>query len=153
MCLDLQYRLAGSKSCDKVLSTTKKREKRHSPEKIGREILGADRSLTECLDVAAVLRQLNVAEATYSRWRNRLGGPKSAVARKLAKRDFLGPSGRLPAFVQVLPAVDISARDACRLPRHARLALRFPVKADTPEDRRSGRCHGRARDHGRWVIT
>ena len=47
-----------------------KREQRHSPEQIVRKIRDADRILAEGGDVAAVLRELNVTEATYYRWRN-----------------------------------------------------------------------------------
>ena len=43
---------------------TNKRRKRHSPEQIVRKIQEADRILAEGGDVVAVLRQLNVTEAT-----------------------------------------------------------------------------------------
>ena len=62
---------------------TNKRRKRHSPEQIVRKIQEADRILTEGGDVAAVLRQLNVTEATYYRWRNQFGGLKAEDAKKL----------------------------------------------------------------------
>jgi hypothetical protein len=48
-----------------------KRKKRHSPEQIVRKIQQADRILAEGGDVAAVLRELNITEATYYRWRKR----------------------------------------------------------------------------------
>jgi putative transposase len=47
-----------------------KRRQRHSPEQIVPKIQDADRILTEGGDVAAVLGQLEVTEATYYRWRN-----------------------------------------------------------------------------------
>ena len=62
---------------------TNKRRKRHSPEQIVRKIQEADRILAEGGDVAAVLRQLNVTEATYYRWRNQFGGLKAEDAKKL----------------------------------------------------------------------
>ena len=62
---------------------TSKRRKRHSPEQIVRKIQEADRILAEGGDVAAVLRQLNVTEATYYRWRNQFGGLKAEDAKKL----------------------------------------------------------------------
>ena len=43
----------------------------------------ADRILAEGGDVVAVLRQLNVTEATYYRWRNQFGGLKAEDAKKL----------------------------------------------------------------------
>ena len=67
----------------KTITMTSKRRKRHSPEQIVRKIQEADRILAEGGDVAAVLRQLNVTEATYYRWRNQFGGLKAEDAKKL----------------------------------------------------------------------
>ena len=64
---------------------TNKRRKRHSPEQIVRKIQEADRILAEGGDVAAVLRQLNVTEATYYRWRNQFGGLKAEDAKELKR--------------------------------------------------------------------
>ena len=60
-----------------------KRRRRHSPEQIVRKIQDADRILAEGGDVAAVLRELNVTEATCYRWRNQFGGLKAEDAKKL----------------------------------------------------------------------
>jgi putative transposase len=60
-----------------------KRRQRHSPEQIVRKIQDADRILAERGDVVAVLRQLNVTEATHYRWRNQFGGLKAEDAKKL----------------------------------------------------------------------
>ena len=38
-------------------------------------------------DVAAVLQELEVSEATYLRWRNRYGGVKAEEAKRLKKLD------------------------------------------------------------------
>ena len=57
-----------------TITMTNKRRQRHSPEQIVRKIQEADRILAEGRDVVAVLRQLNVTEATYYRWRNQFGG-------------------------------------------------------------------------------
>ena len=62
---------------------TNKRRKRHSQEQIVPKIQEADRILAEGGDVAAVLRQLNVTEATHYRWRNQFGGLKAEDAKKL----------------------------------------------------------------------
>ncbi len=67
----------------KTITMTNKRRQRHSPEQIVRKIQEADRILAEGGDVAAVLRQLNVTEATYYRWRNQFGGLKAEDAKKL----------------------------------------------------------------------
>ena len=60
-----------------------KRRQRHSPEQIVRKIQDADRILAEGGDVAAVVRELNITEATYYRWRNQFGGLKAEDAKKL----------------------------------------------------------------------
>ena len=60
-----------------------KRKRRHSPEQIVRKIQDADQILAEGGDVAAVLKELNVTEATYYRWRNHYGGLKAEDAKKL----------------------------------------------------------------------
>ncbi len=60
-----------------------KRRQRHSLEQIVRKIQDADRILAEGGDVAAVVRELNVTEATYYRWRNQFGGLKAEDAKKL----------------------------------------------------------------------
>lgn len=60
-----------------------KRKKRHSPEQIVLKIQDADRILAQGGDVAAVLKELNIAEATCYRWRNHYGGLKAEDAKKL----------------------------------------------------------------------
>lgn len=60
-----------------------KRKKRHSLEQIVRKIQDAARILAQGGDVAAVLKELNVAEATNYRWRNHYGGLKAEDAKKL----------------------------------------------------------------------
>ena len=67
----------------KTVNIMTKRKKRHSPEQIVRKIQNADRILAEGGDVAAVLMELNVTEATYYRWRNQFGGLKAEDAKKL----------------------------------------------------------------------
>ena len=53
----------------KTVNIMTKRKKRHSPEQIVRKIQDADRILAEGGDVATVLKELDVTEATYYRWR------------------------------------------------------------------------------------
>jgi putative transposase len=65
--------------------------KRHSPGQIVRKLMAADRLLAEGKDIAAVCRELGVAEATYHRWRNQFGGLKAEDAKRLkeiAKGNF-----------------------------------------------------------------
>lgn len=49
----------------KTVNVMTKRKKRHSPEQIVSTIQQADRILAEGGDVATVLKELNVTEATY----------------------------------------------------------------------------------------
>ena len=75
----LQPALAGRKT----VNIMTRRKKRHSPEQIVSKIQQADRILAQGGDVATVLRELNVTEATYYRWRNHYGGLKAEDAKKL----------------------------------------------------------------------
>ena len=67
----------------KTINIMTKRKTRHSPDQIVRKIQQADRILAEGGDVAAVVRELNITEATYYRWRNHYGGLKAEGAKKL----------------------------------------------------------------------
>lgn len=60
-----------------------KRRQWHSPEQMVRKIQDAGRILAEGGDVSAVVRELNLTEATYYRWRNHFGGLKAEDAKKL----------------------------------------------------------------------
>jgi transposase-like protein len=57
--------------------------RRHTPEQIIRKLREADRMLAEGKDLAEVARHLEVAEATYHRWRNQFGGMKADDAKRL----------------------------------------------------------------------
>ena len=50
----------------KTITMTNKKRKRHSPEQTVRKIREADRILAEGGDVAAVLRRLDITEATMT---------------------------------------------------------------------------------------
>jgi len=56
---------------------------RHTPEQIVRKLAQADRLLAEGNNVAAVSRELGVAEQTYYRWRSQYGGMKADEAKRL----------------------------------------------------------------------
>jgi len=70
---------AGKKTIDKMT----KRAQPHSSEQIVHKIQNDDRNVAEGGDVAAVLRRLNVTEATYYRLRNHYDGLKAENAKKL----------------------------------------------------------------------
>jgi len=59
------------------------KRKRHSPEQIIRKLREADRLLSEGRTIAEVCQQLQVAEATFHRWRNQYGGMKAQEAKRL----------------------------------------------------------------------
>ena len=62
---------------------TKKRRKRHNPEQIVKKLRDADAMLNSGKELGAVLQALEIAEATYHRWRNQYGGMKSSEAKRL----------------------------------------------------------------------
>ena len=56
---------------------------RHAPEQIVRKLREGDRMLNEGTDLAEVLRQLEVSESSWNRWRAQYGGMKANEARRL----------------------------------------------------------------------
>ena len=56
---------------------------RHTPEQIVRKLREGDRLLSEGKDLAEVLRELEVSEASWNRWRNQYGGMKVNEAKRL----------------------------------------------------------------------
>jgi transposase-like protein len=56
---------------------------RHTPEQIVRKLREGDRLLSEGKDLAEVLRELVVSEASWNRWRNQYGGMKANEAKRL----------------------------------------------------------------------
>jgi transposase-like protein len=73
------------------------KRKRHSPEQIIRKLRDADRLLSEGKDIAAVCQALEVAEATFHRWRNQYGGMKGDDAKRL--KELETENGRLKRLV------------------------------------------------------
>ena len=64
-----------------------RRRKRHSPEQIVHKLRDADAMLNAGKTLGEVLQALEVAEATYHRWRNQYGGMKAAEAKRLKELD------------------------------------------------------------------
>ena len=62
---------------------TTKRRKRHTPEQIVSKLRDADAMLNAGKDLGVVLQTLEIAEATYHRWRQKYGGMKSEEAKRL----------------------------------------------------------------------
>lgn len=59
------------------------KRRRHTPEQIVRKVREGERLLNEGKDVAEVLRQLEVTESTWGRWRAQYGGMKASEAKRL----------------------------------------------------------------------
>jgi putative transposase len=57
--------------------------RRHTPEQIVRKLREADRLLSEGQELPEVLKHLEIAEATYHRWRNQFGGMKADDVKRL----------------------------------------------------------------------
>jgi putative transposase len=55
---------------------------RHTPEQAVRKIREGERLLSEGGELVAVLRQLEVSEATWNRWRAQYGGMKADEAKR-----------------------------------------------------------------------
>lgn len=55
---------------------------RHTPEQAVRKLREGERMLNEGKDLTEVLRQLEIAESTWNRWRNQYGGMKASQAKR-----------------------------------------------------------------------
>jgi transposase-like protein len=73
------------------------KRKRHSSEQIIRKLRDADRMLSEGRTIAEVCQTLEVAEATFHRWRNQYGGMKADEAKRLKELEI--ENGRLKKLV------------------------------------------------------
>ncbi len=61
------------------------KRKRHSPEQIIAMLREADALLASGASIGQVGQRLEVAEATFHRWRNQYGGMKAKEAKRLKK--------------------------------------------------------------------
>ena len=66
---------------------------RHTPEQIVRKLREGDRLLNEGHDLADVLRQLEVSDSSWNRWRAQYGGMKANEAKRL--RELESENARL----------------------------------------------------------
>lgn len=57
--------------------------RRHTPEQVVRKLREADRLLGEGLELPEVIKQLEVSEQTFYRWRNQFGGMKAEDVKRL----------------------------------------------------------------------
>ena len=59
------------------------KRRRHTPEQAVRKVREGERMLNAGSDLADVLRQLEVTESTWNRWRSQYGGMKAAEVKRL----------------------------------------------------------------------
>jgi putative transposase len=71
--------------------------RRHTPEQIVRKLREADRLISEGMELPEVWKHLEVAEATYHRWRNQYGGMKADDVKRL--KELEGENARLKRIV------------------------------------------------------
>jgi putative transposase len=71
--------------------------RRHTPEQVVRKLREADRLLGEGHELAEVVKQLEVSEQTYYRWRNQFGGMKAEDVKRL--KELEAENGRLKRIV------------------------------------------------------
>jgi transposase len=57
--------------------------RRHTPEQVVRKLREADRLLGEGMELPEVIKQLEVSEHTFYRWRNQFGGMKAEDVKRL----------------------------------------------------------------------
>jgi putative transposase len=70
---------------------------RHTPEQALRKVREGERLLNEGQDMAEVLRQLEIAESTWNRWRSQYAGIKGEDMKRL--RELERENGRLKKLV------------------------------------------------------
>jgi transposase len=71
--------------------------RRHTPEQVVRKLREADRLLGEGLELPEVVKQLEVSEQTYFRWRNQFGGMKAEDVKRL--KELEAENARLKRIV------------------------------------------------------
>jgi len=70
---------------------------RHTPEQVVRKLSEGERILNGGGDLAAVLRTLEISEATWNRWRSQYGGMKASEAKRL--KELESENARLKKLV------------------------------------------------------
>jgi putative transposase len=71
--------------------------RRHTPEQVVRKLRAADGLLGEGLELPEVIKQLEVSEQTYFRWRNQFGGMKADDVKRL--KELEAENARLKRIV------------------------------------------------------
>ena len=120
---------------------------RHTPEQIVRKLREGDRMLNEGKDVTEVLRQLEVSESSWNRWRAQYGGMKATEAKRL--RELEVENARLKKLLAEAGARQVDAQGAGRgkllTPERNRRAVVVLVERFGVSQRRACRVVGQHR--------
>lgn len=73
------------------------KRRRHTPEQIVRKLREVDRLLGEGQTIAEAVKQVEISEQTFHRWRNQYGGMKADDAKRL--RELERENARLKRLV------------------------------------------------------
>jgi putative transposase len=88
------------------------KNRRHTPEQIVRKLREADRLLGEGFELPDVLKELEVSEATYHRWRAQYGGMKADDVKRLKELEV--ENGRLKRIVADQPLEVAALKEIAR---------------------------------------
>jgi transposase-like protein len=59
------------------------KNKRHTPEQVIKKLAEGDKLLNGGADIASVVKQLEITESTWHRWKSQYGGMKASDAKRL----------------------------------------------------------------------
>ena len=134
---------------------------RHTPEQIVRKLREGERLLNEGKDIAEVVRHLEIAESTWTRWRDQYGGMKADEAKRLRQLEvenarlkkllakararqgdaqgagrgkLLTPERRRRAVVALVERFGVSERRACRVVSQHRSTQRLACRPIPDEE-------------------
>lgn len=73
------------------------KNKRHTPEQVIKKLAEGDRLLNGGADIASVVKQLEITESTWHRWKAQYGGMKANDAKRL--KELENENARLKRIV------------------------------------------------------
>ena len=73
------------------------KNKRHTPEQVIKKLAEGDKLLNGGADIATVVKQLEITESTWHRWKSQYGGMKASDAKRLKELEV--ENGRLKRIV------------------------------------------------------
>ena len=73
------------------------KKKRHTPEQAIKKLAEGDKLLNGGADIATVVKQLEITESTWHRWKAQYGGMKASDAKRLKELEV--ENGRLKRIV------------------------------------------------------